>query len=255
MAGIVKLAELTDAELRHLQPNAVGLWPIGSVEPHGHLPLGIDSMIATALLERVAEQVQVSVLLPGMPYGYLFKYKEWPGGIPVPQTAVTAMTVGLCRGLKNAGISKMFVMSGHDENHSPVLLGLQEAKREAGVRSVYCDWLDLAVTLLPRLNDSGTESHGSEIQTSVAQFLFPELNIQVPERPGDAQTQAALAMGADDFFARPECGIWVSAIDHHPGKPSASGSVTYADPGKGSKVVNHIVARASEIVEALSNEP
>ncbi|EJC71120.1 uncharacterized protein, putative amidase [Rhizobium leguminosarum bv. viciae WSM1455] len=251
---MVKLAELTDTALRRLQPNTVGLWPIGSVEPHGHLPLGIDSMIATALLERVAEQVPASVLLPTMPYGYLFKYEAWPGGVAVPQAAFTAMTASICRGLRNAGISRIFVMSGHDENHAPVLLGLQEAQREASMRSVYCDWLDLAITLLPRLSDSGTESHGSEIQTSVAQFLFPQLKIQVPNDPADAKTHAATAMGADDFFARPECGTWISAIDYFPDRRSASGSVAYADRSKGAKVVNYIVERASEIVEALSSD-
>ena len=243
-----RIGLLTDIRLAEVMPSDVALWPIGSIEPHGHLPLATDSMLPTAILERVSLDVEGVWLLPTLPIGHLFKYGNWPGAIEMPHDAVTSTVTSVCQGLSRIGLRRLLVMSGHDENRESVIIGLQEGHKRFQISSVYCDWIDLAESLLPILNESGCESHASEIQTSVFMYLFPEISINLPERASESRQPPRI--GADDLFAPRECGEWVSLVTqtlnlrNAPDSASASGE-------KGRQVVEHIIERCRAILESL----
>ncbi|HEX2095062.1 MAG TPA: creatininase family protein [Longimicrobiaceae bacterium] len=243
---------LTADEAARLPSRAVLLLPIGSLEPHGHLPLATDSMIAGAVLERVARATADTWLLPTLPLGYLFKYHGWPGAVGIGAAAVEEQVLGVCRAAAGLSVRRVFVMSGHDENREAVIGALRGARLETGVAGVYCDWIDLAVSLVARLSTSRREGHASEIQTSVIQYLFPGLLTGAlptgEEAPPEPET------GADDLFAPSEQGTWVRPVPRSTGR-SYTGDPSVASPEKGRAVVEHIVRRAAEVVEALQAEP
>jgi creatinine amidohydrolase len=244
---------LNDSTVRKLPRRSVALWPIGSLEPHGPLPLGIDTFIPTKILESVALRTSDAWLMPPLPFGYLFKYRAWPGSVGIPAHALAECFVSACGGLAQLGISRLFVMSGHDENREAALTGLREAQDTFGVRSVYCGWIDLAMTLLPQLNASGHEGHGSECETSVFMHLFPDLPLPADLANDRKAEVRPPAMGDDDLFAPQECGTWVRQVDAKTNSRSSTGSNDAASSDKGQRIIDHIVGRACDIVGALRN--
>ena len=57
--------------------------PLGATEQHGyHLPLGVDIILAEALAVRVAEATGATVM-PAMPYGYSWVWRDAPGSVTV----------------------------------------------------------------------------------------------------------------------------------------------------------------------------
>ena len=246
MTDVTRLADLTDQQFAALPKDTIVLVPLGSIEPHGHLPLGTDSYIAEQVLERVAARVSGTCLAPVLPLGYLFKYAAHTGALGVDADVVERSLVGICGGFAAAGLRRVFVMSGHDENREPALLALHESSRRFGTISVYCDWLDLAWSLAKATSTSKREGHGSEIQTSVFKFLRPEFPIDVPRSGNDAAPP--LQMGEDDLFAESEAGTWV--------RPAGSESSRTGDPSaataeKGGLIVERIVSRSVTILRSL----
>ena len=72
---------LTDQQFAKGSRDRVVLIPIGSIEPHGHLPLGIDTFIPDRILRRVHEARDDTILFPTIPLGYNFKYAGWSGSV------------------------------------------------------------------------------------------------------------------------------------------------------------------------------
>ena len=69
--------ELTSAQLADrlaVDPDCVALIPVGATEQHGpHLPVGTDTIIATALADTAAGEV--AVVLPPLPFGAQDAYR------------------------------------------------------------------------------------------------------------------------------------------------------------------------------------
>jgi creatinine amidohydrolase len=239
-------AELTDSQIKSLLPETVILLPIGSIEPHGHLPLATDSMIAHSILNRVAEKTKDAWVLPTIPLGYLFKYSQWPGSVGVASDTMSAIIFEVAASLAKDNLRRIFVMSGHDENREPTLQALRQAHISFKTLGVYCDWLDLGVSLVKQISSSRREGHASEIQTSVFQYLFPEFELVIPK----VTTDVPLKMGDDDLFLETEGGTWVDSVPRDV-SGSFSGDPSHATVEKGRLVLDHIVERAVSIVNEL----
>ena len=85
--------ELTSAQLADrlaADPDCVALIPVGATEQHGpHLPVGTDTIIATALAEAAA--ATVAVVLPPLPFGASFFHgtrEHWTDASEGPRIAV-----------------------------------------------------------------------------------------------------------------------------------------------------------------------
>jgi creatinine amidohydrolase len=73
----------------------VVLVPVGSVEPHGpHLPLGTDTLISEAAMQRAAHRLDrraLEVLLaPAVPYGVTDFATGFAGAVSIPASVLTA---------------------------------------------------------------------------------------------------------------------------------------------------------------------
>ncbi|MEI2385871.1 creatininase family protein [Breoghania sp. JC706] len=265
----VRLDMCTEADLNAISPRDILLVPFGSFEPHGHLPLGTDRLICEAILTEVARRGTGLWLFPAFPVGFNFKYRGWPGSVGVSSHTLADIVESIARDASRFGLRRLFVMSGHDENREATVTGLREIEYSTGTRSIYCDWLDLAVTLARQISTSRSEGHASEIQTSMVQFLLPGQNYApIPPaktvqtgcgqtrhaRDGHAKAgcgKAGIALGADDLFAEPESGEWIRSVDRRPGQRSLTGDPTYANAAKGQMIFERIVTRTLELTSAL----
>ena len=108
--------ELTSAQLADrlaADPDCVALIPVGATEQHGpHLPVGTDTIIATALAEAAA--ATVAVVRPPLPFGASFFHGTRKAGTVAFSGEETAATAGLvAEACVDSGFRRLLFVNGH----------------------------------------------------------------------------------------------------------------------------------------------
>jgi len=97
--------------------NVVILQPIGSIEQHGpHLPLIVDTAIATAVLGYALERLPADIPAYGLPplyYGKSNEHWHFPGTITLTATTLMTELMELGDSLYRAGFRKLAFINGH----------------------------------------------------------------------------------------------------------------------------------------------
>ncbi|MDA3624108.1 mycofactocin biosynthesis peptidyl-dipeptidase MftE [Saccharopolyspora sp. WRP15-2] len=154
---MTNLADLTWPEIDESALLAV---PVGATEQHGpHLPFTVDTEIAVALCERLAQQRPVLVA-PPVAYGSSGEHAGFPGTLSIGQRAVELLLVELVRSAD--AYAGVVLISAHGGNADPLrraLRTLTEENRRA-----------LAWSPPGR----PTDTHAGRTETSVMLALRPE---------------------------------------------------------------------------------
>jgi mycofactocin system creatininase family protein len=130
--------------------------PLGATEQHGpHLPLGTDTIIASAL----ASSVRDAVVAPALPYGSSGEHAGFPGTLSIGQAALRHVLVELVR---SSSLPRVLFVSAHGGNDEPLAAAVRELRGEG--RAVWA-WS-------PRWKG---DAHAGRIETSLMLALAPEL--------------------------------------------------------------------------------
>jgi creatinine amidohydrolase len=130
--------------------------PLGANEQHGpHLPLGTDTMIASAL----AASVRDAVVAPALPYGSSGEHAGFAGTLSIGQAALLAVLVELVR---SCLLPRVLFVSAHGGNAEPLAAAVHQLRAEG--REVWA-WS-------PRWKG---DAHAGRIETSLMLALAPEL--------------------------------------------------------------------------------
>ena len=162
--------------------------PVGSTEQHGpHLPLGVDTLLATRFCELLCEKID-GVCAPAIGYGYKSKPMSgggplFPGTIDLSASTLQALLVDLFLEFAADGFSKIFVLSAHFENDPFIAEAMDIAAKQCNgtVRFVLTNWWDpMDEELLPRLFDQvpfpgWALEHAAITETSLMLYFAPEL--------------------------------------------------------------------------------
>jgi mycofactocin system creatininase family protein len=153
--------------------------PLGSTEQHGpHLPIGTDSAVAVALVERLAAARPDVLVAPLLPYGSAGEHAAFPGTLSIGAAALELVIVELVRSAD--AFPGVVLVSGHGGNAAPLAAAVATLRAEG--RTVMA-WS-------PRI--PGGDAHAGHTETSLMLALAPEtVQVEVAE-PGDVRPLAAV---------------------------------------------------------------
>jgi len=89
--------------------------PLGSVEQHGYLSLGVDRILSQRVAEEAAEPLGVPVM-PSLPYGLTPYFAAYPGSPTVSVDTYRALLSDLLDSFHDQGFLRILFVNGHGGN-------------------------------------------------------------------------------------------------------------------------------------------
>ncbi|GGD70079.1 mycofactocin biosynthesis peptidyl-dipeptidase MftE [Microbacterium murale] len=133
--------------------------PLGSTEQHGHhLPFDTDTVIATAVSDRLSMQ---AIVLPAVAYSSSGEHQGFPGTVSIGQAALRGILIEMVRSLA-CWAGRIVVVNGHGGNVSCLSLVIPELIAEGH-----------DVSWLPCVTPSG-DAHAGFTETSIMLHLAPD---------------------------------------------------------------------------------
>lgn len=156
----MNLADMTCDDLAIARP--LLLVPIGSCEQHGpHLPLATDTIIASALCDRVASRVAGTVVAPPLTVTASGEHAGFAGTLSIGTTITTQVLVELARSADWA--SGLVLINGHGGNRRAVDDAVSTVSGEG--RHIVAWW--------PHIPDG--DAHAGRTETSLMLAIRPDL--------------------------------------------------------------------------------
>lgn len=157
--------------------------PLGATEQHGpHLPLGTDTIRATALADRLAERLPGSLVAPPLPFGCSDEHSGFPGLLGLEVETLARVILDLARRLTGWGVRRLVLLSAHGGNGEALDLALTLLRQELPDLEVKTnDHLEtIAQTVLEVARRDGIPMnalglHAGEGETSEMLHLRPDL--------------------------------------------------------------------------------
>lgn len=228
--------------------------PIGSTEQHGpHLPLGVDALEAIGIAEGMGEELNVPVC-PPIWYGDAKHHLAFPGTVALSTETVISLLTDVYESLLHHGFENVITVNGHRIANLPAIGTASKQVKQDNPEAFFgtVDLLRIGVRIHNELREGDPEDgmHGGEFETSYIMHKHPELvqedEIEPEIHEGWTRFASNDLVGIDD--AVPTASTWQDygeeALGHH-------GDPTLANPEKGEKLHDAIVANGVEFVEDL----
>ena len=183
------LINMTWEEYQKQVDKSILILPVGSTEQHGpHLPLGVDSIIATQFSLSLAQKIN-AVVAPTVSYGYKSLPASgggpmFPGTIDLNGSTLTSLVYDLLKEFVADGWKKILIFSAHYENEaflSEACDLLLRNQKEEFPKVLICNWWDnLSADTMSKVFDEvkfpgWALEHAAITETSLMMHFKPEL--------------------------------------------------------------------------------
>lgn len=234
---------MTSAAYRNGNYNKVIL-PVGSLENHGeHLPLATDTLVSYKLAVKVAEKVKGLLVLPPVTVGFSEHYGHFPFNLSLSSETLIEVLKDILTSILRNGITKIFIMNGHDGNIAPIEVASRHTKMlypDVKIASLDAWWV-AAGNLLRKdtfevWNGLG---HAGEGETSIALSLFGDL-VEMEHAKGVVPDLPANIDIKWNFAELTDCG--------------ATGDPTKATKEKGIKMEEVLIDLVSNFIKEMDQK-
>lgn len=149
---------------RYLQHDDRAVVPLGSIEQHAYLSLGVDNILSQKVALDAAEPLGVPVF-PGVNYGLTPYQAGYPGTITLRMGTYLSLLRDLMDGLATQGFRRILFVNGHGGNSAARGL-LQEWMMDHPETTVkWHDWWSAPKTMAAVLAVDPVASHASWMET------------------------------------------------------------------------------------------
>lgn len=179
----------------------IAVLPIAAIEQHGpHLPVGVDALIADAMVGRTAEAMPEDLPVTFLPVQQVCKsneHIEFPGTLTLTWETAIRTWLEIGASVARAGLRKMVIVTSHGGNVPPMEIVARELRQTHGMAVATTAWTRLAPSrVYPETPGPMIDIHGGMAETSMMLALYPDLvRMDLAEDFGSAQT--ALRQGSE----------------------------------------------------------
>lgn len=240
---------LQETNWKHTQAEEfeIAVIPWGATEPHNlHLPYGTDTLETSKIAEIAAEKAwhknAKAMVLPGIPLGV-----QNPGQIELPfclhvsPSTQKIIVADLVKTLYNQGIRKIVILNGHGGNDfKPIIREIQVDFPDAFIGLV--EWFKMAEAEA-HFDEAG--DHAGEMETSVMQYLFPDLVLPLDEA-GEGKSTGFTLTGLNKKVA------WTPRNWSKVSSDTGIGNPKNATPQKGEKCIETVTNIISDFFVELA---
>lgn len=95
--------------------------PLGSVEQHGYLSLGVDMILAERIAIDAADPLEIPVF-PAVPYGLAPYFQAYPGSVTLRVDTYVRVVKELLDSMRRSGFRRILIINGHGGNQPAAAL-------------------------------------------------------------------------------------------------------------------------------------
>lgn len=169
-----EMALLCWQEFGELVPARIAtvLVPFGSLEPHGVIPNGTDSLAPEAMAKAIAARLD-ALIAPTLSYGVTEAMKAYPGAVSIPAAAYAPFTESVLDNLAANGFRNLIVLNGHGGNTALLNEAATRVANARRVRVLVVNWWTLADDITKAVfKENG--GHAGNNETAYVQAFLPE---------------------------------------------------------------------------------
>ena len=138
--------------------------PLGSLEQHAYLSLGVDNILSQRVAIDAAAPLAVPVM-PGVNYGLTPYQTAWPGTITLRVATYLALLTDLMDGLQRSGFRRILFVNGHGGNAASRGLLQEWMMDHPGTTVRWHDWWSAPSTWAKVQAIDPVASHASWMET------------------------------------------------------------------------------------------
>jgi creatinine amidohydrolase len=194
----------------------IAVLPIAAIEQHGpHLPVGVDALIAEAMVARCVEALPEDLPVTFLPVQQVCKSNEhiaFPGTLTLDWETAIRSWLAIGHGVARAGLRKMVIVTSHGGNVAPMDIVARELRQTHAMTVATTAWTRLAASRVYTYPDGPmVDIHGGLSETSMMLALYPDL-VRMERAEDFASAQTALRQGSAKLgFHMAEANIgWLS---------------------------------------------
>jgi creatinine amidohydrolase len=171
----------------------VGLLPVGATEQHGpHLPVGTDTMIATAVSEAAASGGG-AIVLPALPVGASWWHGTGLAGtLALAGERVAELAAECARWAAHGGLRRLLFVNGHVGNAAPLWLACDRLRFErADLRVGVLEWWNLTESVAAEVTQDARDWHAHRAETALMLAIAPDLVDLASAKEADDEDRTA----------------------------------------------------------------
>jgi creatinine amidohydrolase/Fe(II)-dependent formamide hydrolase-like protein len=172
----LKMNGLTWEQFRDRVPSACDLVivPVGTIEAHGAIPLGTDTIIPEAIASDLAPRLN-ALIAPAIAYGVTNSLLPFPGSTTVSSATFTSYLFEAAAGLVDAGFRRVVLLNGHGGQTGEVAAVVARLWNEKRACAVAVEWWGFADEISASIYPGRISGHAGVEETAMVIAIAPDL--------------------------------------------------------------------------------
>jgi len=172
----MRINDLTWEQFRDRVPALcdLAIVPVGTIEAHGAIPLGTDTIIPEALAADLAP-LWGALIAPPVAYGVTNSLLPYPGSTTVSSATFRAYLFEAAAGLVDAGFRRIVLLNGHGGQSADVAEVVARLWNEKQAYAVAVEWWGFAEAASASIYPGVASGHAGVEETAMILAIAPDL--------------------------------------------------------------------------------